>query len=220
MSAAPIHGFAGFSGGAFTFFRNLAKNNNKEWFHANKGAYEVSCRDALKALTVVLDPPFGADRLTRINRDMRFARDKSAPYHTHISTVVRGNYISLSADGLYVGTGIYMPDAATLRRLREAIAADASGRKLASIVATLRRKGYTVGTHESVAGAPRGFSADHPRLELLRMNDIHAGTMFGASSKITTARAVQHVRRACEDIAPLREWIYRYATPSRGVAAP
>jgi uncharacterized protein (TIGR02453 family) len=209
MSAALNHGFAGFSRDAFTFFKNLAKNNNKEWFHANKGAYELSCRDALKALTIALDPPLGAGRLTRINRDMRFARDKSAPYRTQISTVVRGNYLSLSADGLYVGTGIYMPNAPTLRRLREAIAADASGRKLASIVATLRRKGYTVDTHESAAGAPRGFSADHPRLELLRMKDIHAGKMFGPSSAITTASAVQHVRRACEDVAPLREWIHR-----------
>jgi uncharacterized protein (TIGR02453 family) len=215
MSAAPSHGFAGFPREAFTFFKNLAKNNNKDWFHANKGVYEVSCRDALKALTVVLDPPFGADRLTRINRDMRFARDKSAPYHTRISTGVRGNFLSLSADGLYVGTGIYMPDAATLRRLREAIAADASGRKLAAIVATLRRKGYTVSTHESVAGAPRGFGADHPRLELLRMKDIHAGKMFGPSSDITTAKGVQQVRKACEDIAPLREWIHRYVGPGR-----
>ena len=215
MSAASSHGFTGFSRDAFTFFKNLAKNNNKEWFLANKGAYERSCRDALKALTVALDPPLGADRLTRINRDMRFARDKSAPYHTHISTVVRGKYLSLSADGLYVGTGIYMPDAATLRRLRDAIASDASGRTLAAIVATLRRKGYTVDTHESVAGAPRGFSAGHPRLELLRMKDIHAGRMFGPSSGITTASAVQHVRRACEDITPLREWIQRYVKSAR-----
>ena len=81
-----------------------------------------------------LDPPLGANRLTRINRDMRFAKDKT-PYHTRISTVVRGCYLSLSADGLYVGTGLYMPEPPTLRRMREAIAADASGRKLVSLVA-------------------------------------------------------------------------------------
>ena len=208
-------GFAGFPREAFTFFKNLAKNNNKEWFHANKGAYETSCRDTLKALTVALDPPFGADRLTRINRDMRFARDKSAPYRTHISTAVRGNYVSLSADGLYVGTGIYMPDGSTLRRLREAIAADAPGRRLAALVVALRRKGYTVDTHESVAGVPRGFSADHPRLDLLRMKDIHAGKMFGPASGVSTAKAVQLVRLAGQDIAPLREWIHRYVGSGR-----
>jgi uncharacterized protein (TIGR02453 family) len=214
MMAAAAHGFPGFAKEAFTFFRDLAKNNNREWFHAHRDVYEQSCRDALKALTVALDPPFGADRLTRINRDMRFARDKSAPYRTHISTVVRGNYLSLAADGLYVGTGVYMPDAATLRRLREAIADDASGRKLAALVASLRRKGYTVDTHESVAGAPRGYSADHPRLPLLRMKDIHAGKMFKPAD-VGTARAVQQVRRAIDDVTPLREWIQRYVGSGR-----
>ena len=105
MSARSGPRVPGFAREAFAFFKDLAKNNNREWFHAHKDVYERSCRDALKALTVALDPPLGADRLTRINRDMRFARDKSAPYRTHVSTVVRGNYLSLSAEGLYVGTG-------------------------------------------------------------------------------------------------------------------
>lgn len=214
MTSAAGHGFAGFARETFTFFKDLAKNNNREWFHAHKNVYERSCREALKALTVALDPPLGADRLTRINRDMRFARDKSAPYRTHVSTVVRGNYLSLSADGLYVGTGMYMPDAPTLRRLREAVDNDASGRKLAALVATLRRKGYKVDTHESVASAPRGFQADHPRLDLLRMKDIHAGKMF-KPSEIGTVKAVQQVRRACEDVAPLRQWIQRYVGSGR-----
>ena len=214
MSPTAAHGFPGVAREAFAFFKDLAKNNNREWFHGHKDIYERSCRDALKALTVALDPPLGADRLTRINRDMRFARDKSAPYRTHVSTVVRGNYLSLSADGLYVGTGMYMPDPATLRRLREAIDADASGRKLAAIVAALRRKGYKVDTHESLGSAPRGFRADHPRLNLLRMKDIHAGKMF-KPSEIGTARAVQQVQRASEDVAPLREWIQRYVGSGR-----
>ena len=214
MTKTAAAGFTGFSKDAFSFFKDLAKNNNRDWFQAHKDVYEVACRDALKALTVVLDPPFGADRLTRINKDMRFARDKSAPYRTHISTVVRGNYVSLSADGLYVGTGMYMPEGPTLRRLREAIDAEASGRKLASLVTTLRRKGYKVDTHESVESAPRGFRADHPRLDLLRMKDIHAGKMF-KPSEIGTAKAVPQVRRAFEDVAPLREWIQRYVGSGR-----
>lgn len=214
MSPTAAHGFPGVAREAFAFFKDLAKNNNREWFHGHKDIYERSCRDALKALTVALDPPLGADRLTRINRDMRFARDKSAPYRTHVSTVVRGNYLSLSADGLYVGTGMYMPDPATLRRLREAIDADASGRKLAAIVAALRRKGYKVDTHESLGSAPRGFRANHPRLDLLRMKDIHAGKMF-KPSEVGTAKAVQQVRRACEDVAPLRQWIQRYVGSGR-----
>jgi uncharacterized protein (DUF2461 family) len=57
---------------------------------------------------------------------------------------VKGHYVSVGAQGMYVGTGIYKPEPATLRQLRAAMAADVSGRKLQSIVTALRRKGYTV----------------------------------------------------------------------------
>jgi hypothetical protein len=71
-----------------------------------------------------------------------------------------------------------------------------------------------VDTHESLGSAPRGFRANHPRLDLLRMKDIHAGKMF-KPSEAGTARAVQQVRRACEDVAPLRQWIQRYVGSGR-----
>jgi uncharacterized protein (TIGR02453 family) len=202
-------GFAGFSPEAFTFFTRLANHNNREWFHAHKEVYERACRDALKALTVALDPPFGASRLTRINRDLRFSKDKT-PYRTHISTVVHGNYLSLSAEGLYVGTGLYMPDPQTLRRLRAAIDDDGPGAKLVSLVKALRKKGYVVDTHERLVTPPRGFSADHPRLDLLQMKDIHAGRMFEPAAWLSSPKAVARVRTACTDVAPLRDWLHRH----------
>lgn len=201
--------FAGFSKDAFAFFKSLGANNNREWFHAHKDAYERSCRDPLKALTTILDPPLGASRLTRINRDMRFSKDKT-PYRTHISTGVHGNYLSLSSEGLYVGTGLYMPDPPMLRRLREAVDQDTSGRKLVEIVKALRRKGYTVGSHDTLAKTPRGFRVDHPRSDLLRMKDIHAGKIIMPSALSSPAKAVERVRRVCADVAPLKGWLQRH----------
>ena len=81
---------------------------------------------------------------------MRFARGQ-APYKNFIASIVGRHYISLSKDGLYIGTGIYMPDAATLQRLRAAIDEDASGKALARMVAALRRKRYQVSSHETTA---------------------------------------------------------------------
>jgi uncharacterized protein (TIGR02453 family) len=129
--------FAGFPRETFTFFADLARNNNRDWFQANKSVYERACKDTLHALTVALDPPVGAVRLTRINRDIRFSKDKS-PYRTHVSTMVRDYYLLLSAEGLYVGTGLYMPEPPVLLRLREAINQDAPGKQLADIVVRLR----------------------------------------------------------------------------------
>ena len=145
------------------------------------------------------------------DRDMRFARGQ-APYKNFIASGVGSRYyVSLSKDGLYVGTGIYMPDSATLRRLREAVGDDASGRKIASIVAGLRRKRYSVGTHESTANAPRGYADDHPRIELLRMKDLHAGKQL-TPSVLSTRKALDRVGAVMNDVKPLSEWLERHVT--------
>ena len=203
--------FAGFPREAFTFFEGLASHNNREWFQANKEVYERACRAPMQSLLAELAPTYGSGKLTRINRDMRFARGQS-PYKNFIASGVGSRYwVSLSKDGLYVGTGIYMPDSATLRRLREAIDEDASGRKIASIVGSLRRKRYSVSTHESTANAPRGYTDQHPRIELLRMKDVHAGKQL-PPSVLSTRKTLDRVVAVMNDIKPLSDWLVRHVS--------
>jgi len=204
--------FAGIPREAFTFFTGLASHNNREWFHAHKDVYEDAVRRPMQSLLAELAPTYGTGKLTRINRDMRFARGQ-APYKTFIASGVGRFYLSLSKDGLYIGTGIYMPDAATLQRLRAAIATDASGRKIAAILAALTRKRYYVGAHETTAKAPRGYTDDHPRIDLLRMKDIHAGKQL-APSTLSTRKALDRVVAVMHDVTPLSDWLQRYTTSS------
>ena len=201
-------GFTGFPREATEFFRELARNNNRDWFQAHKDVYEQACRDPLKALVTELDP-VGTPQISRINRDMRFSRD-GKPYKTHIAAGVLGTYINLSAEGLYIGTGMYRPEPAVLQKFRAAIDADKSGRELVKIVSTIRKKGYTVGTHESVNSSPRGFAADHPRIELLRMKDIHAGKMIEPGPVLASRKAVAAVKKVMADVRPLADWIARH----------
>lgn len=203
-----VEKFQGFTPAALGFFTGLAKNNRRDWFLAHKEEFERACRDPFQKLTEVLFPPDGAEKISRIYRDVRFSKDKS-PYHTHISTVVNDMYFMLSASGLYVGTGIYMPEPKILKKLRDAIVDDNSGRKLSEIVKTLSKKGFAVETHERVNTTPRGYSADHPRIDFLRMKDVHAGKTLEPG--VVTSKKVQaQVERACEELSPLKEWLYRY----------
>jgi uncharacterized protein (TIGR02453 family) len=203
--------FAGIPREAFTFFEGLASHNTREWFQANKDVYERACRRPMQSLLAELAPTYGSGKLTRINRDMRFARGQ-APYKTFIASSVGSRYyVSLSKDGLYIGTGIYMPDGATLRRLREAIADDASGRRIAAIVAGLRRKKYSVGTHETTAKAPRGYDDDHPRIDLLRMKDLHAGKQLPPSA-LSSRKALDRVVGVMADVKPLSDWLRRHVS--------
>ena len=207
-SAADIAPFAGFSPEAFAFFGKLARNNEREWFQARKETFEKVCKQPFEALAWALDPKEGATFMTRIYRDVRFAKDKS-PYRTDISGMVGGHYLQISAKGLYVGVGLYMPEPPALRKLREAIAADGSGRALVGIVERLRAKGYEVVSHESVTSAPRGYEAGHPRIEFLRMKDIHAG-ITRPPADLATAKAVERIRRDEAELAPFRQWLLEH----------
>lgn len=203
--------FRGFPREAFTFWTKLAKNNNRDWFQANKDVYERACRQPLQALVNDLKPLYGGGKISRINRDMRFARGQS-PYKDYIAAGVGNSYISLSKQGVWVGTGMYKPEPAALARFRAAVADDGSGTALAELVRGLRRKRYDVSTHDTVASAPKGYDADHPRIELLRMKDIYAGKLLTPDT-LASPRALERVTRVMKDTEPLAAWLRKHVGP-------
>lgn len=125
------------------FFNELSRNNERDWFHANKKRYEKSVKEPFKAFVTdviaavgKVDPEVSIeakDAIFRINRDIRFSKDKS-PYKLHSSAVVSkygrrdqthpGLYLSLSHQYMHVGGGCYMPPKEELWRLRDSIARD------------------------------------------------------------------------------------------------
>ena len=203
--------FRGFPPESLEFFRELAAHNNRDWFLAHKDVYQRACRGPMEALVAELEPRVGKVKISRINRDIRFSPDK-APYKTYIAAGVGGNYISLSADGLFVGGGFYAPDAGALQRFRAAVDDDTTGRRLQAIVRTLRRRGYEVGSHETLSSAPRGYSSDHPRIELLKMKDLFAGRRFAPAAWLATAKARGRIDRVITDTAPLVKWLRQHVT--------
>jgi uncharacterized protein (TIGR02453 family) len=121
-------GFRGFSADSFRFFRDLAENNNKHWFDLNRGRYDEHVAGAFRGLLAELEPfllelnsnfeTAGKTNrnFSRINRDIRFSKDKS-PYKPNYYLYVfdrrgeRGDagrlYVGLSADCVTVGFSIY-----------------------------------------------------------------------------------------------------------------
>jgi uncharacterized protein (TIGR02453 family) len=196
--------FTGFSRDAFAFWKGLAKNNNRDWFQAHKTQYEQSVRRPMQLLVEELAPLYGPGRLSRINKDMRFAKEK--PYKDYLATGLAGSYISFSKDGLWVGTGMYKPKPATLRQLRDAIADDGSGRELTRTLASLGRKGFEVDTHARLDKPPRGCEPTHPRAHLLCMKDIYVGKLFGPTDASSGA-VLDHIVKAIADLDPFRAWL-------------
>ena len=158
----------------------------------------------MQLLIEELTPLYGPGRLTRINKDMRFAKEK--PYKNYLATSLGGSYISFSKEGLWVGTGMYKLEPAALRQLREAIANDRSGQELTRIIAAVRRKGFDVDTHARLEKPPRGYDASHPRVELLCMKDIYIGKLFGAAD-VSSPKVLDGIVKAMADLEPFRTWL-------------
>lgn len=137
----------GFTEAYYEFFIGLTANNNKTWFDAHRTEYEQEVKalfqhfvgSVLEKVTAI-DGRFGSlqpkDCIFRINKDIRFSKDKS-PYKLHCSAAVQlGGRKQMSAGGMYlefgpdlcaIYSGVYLPEREELRKIRERIAADPMG---------------------------------------------------------------------------------------------
>lgn len=205
--------FRGWPVEAVEFYEGLQADNSKPYWQDHKDVYEQCVRAPMEQLLAELADEFGPGKLFRPYRDVRFSADK-APYKTTCAaTLGRGMgqaYVSLSAAGLSVGGGLYMPDAATLQRYRTAVERPRSGAELVQIVADLHSAGYQTMAHEVLKTAPRGFPKDHPRIELLRHKGIAMMKDWPVGAWLGTTKAKDRVVTTLRAGVPLNEWLKRY----------
>lgn len=182
----------GFTDTSFSFFDDLAANNEREWFHAHKQTFEDYVRtpfiEFLEELGARLtDSPLpvrgGAQTMFRINRDVRFTDDKR-PYSENVSGLLteggtksesgRLLYLELHADGGRIGGGMHQAKASELRPVRELIVAEPG--RVEELLAALSEAEVEFDRSNQVATMPRGFSdADEsPHAELLRCTQLIA----------------------------------------------
>ncbi|MEW1738267.1 DUF2461 domain-containing protein [Nocardia beijingensis] len=203
-------GFAGFPLAGLDFYEDLEADNSKAFWAAHKKIYDESVLAPMKALVAELEPDFGTAKIFRPYRDVRFAKDKS-PYKTAQGAVVRaaagvGWYVQINAAGLFVGGGFYQGSPEQLAQLRATIDDEVRGPELAAILVKLTDAGFTIGG-EKLKTKPKGYDADHPRIDLLRHKSITCGREFGAPAWLDMPRTAKEVRAAWETMRPLVEWL-------------
>lgn len=208
--------FEGIPDAAFRFYSELEENNNRDWWLEHKAIYDAAVKEPLTQLLAELEPAFGAAKLFRPNRDVRFSLDKS-PYKTAQGAFAStaegvGFYVQLGADGLLIGGGCHTHSPAQLARLRGAVDAESSGQELQGIVEAIASAGFAV-EGERLKTVPRGFDKDHPRAELLKHKSLTAGMNVGQPGWLATPKAADEVARRWEELRPLVDWISRYAAP-------
>lgn len=177
------------------FLEGLHENNNRAWFAMNKPAYDILRAEFTQLVakliegTAKFDPDVaGQDAKKaqfRINRDIRFSKDKS-PYKTHFSAVIApggkkdpGSHYYFHIDHLgilLVAGGCYMPPADVLGRIRRHIAdhPQAFGKVLR---ARAMWKHFDAFAEEGrLTRPPRGFAADTPHIDYIRQRSFIAWT--------------------------------------------
>lgn len=215
-----------FSPDLFRFLRELKANNDKAWFTANKEWYESSLRHP--ALQFISDfgprlekisPHFSADprpvggSLFRIHRDVRFARDKS-PYKTSVGIQFRhkqardvhapGFYLHLEPRSVFAGVGLWHPDSASLKRIRDALVADP--RRWQRVLAGKRFSSTYDLAGDSLKRPPRGYDPDHPLVDDLKRKDFMAVAPL-TQKAATSPGFIDEYARLCRAAEPFMKFL-------------
>ncbi len=173
------------------FLNALKKNNNKPWFDAHRGQYETAKEDFLFLVgsmikyIAVFDTPIGnlstKECIFRINRDVRFSKDKS-PYKSNMAGYFNqggkksngaGYYLHIEPGKSFAAGGIWMPEPAVLAEIRQEI--DYSFEEWKKMIsAPFFKKIFTDGVQgERLTRPPKGYDPDNPAIDFLKMKNFY-----------------------------------------------
>ena len=226
--------FRGFGRGALTFLRQLKRNNRREWFLANRDAYENEVLVPLKLMVEELDVRFGhfapefvgdpKRSIFRIYRDVRFSKDKS-PYKTHAASWFKhrnaghgvgsethgggaGFYFHLEPGGSMAAGGIWMPPRPSLNLLRESIAARPADFAGSMRAPTFKRRFGNLSEEAMLTRLPRGFAPGHPAEQWLRYQSFTVHAML-SDAEVLDRRVVDRVEKDYRTMLPFVRWLNR-----------
>jgi uncharacterized protein (TIGR02453 family) len=205
------------------FLKDLKKNNNKPWFDANRKRYEEAKADFANFIQQVIDLHSKKDKsisslkakdcLFRINRDVRFSKDKS-PYKTNFGASINkggrkamnsaGYYFHFEPGQIFVGGGIYQPMPPELNKLRQEV--DYCYDEFKKIISAKKFKAVYGDLDKSkefsLTRVPKGYEADNAAADYLKLKSYIAFTTF-SDKDVTSKNLLKKTTDAFEALQPL-----------------
>lgn len=225
--------FSGFPKAGVQFLADLASNNKRVWFQANKKIFQEQLQQPAQHFVLDLGVRLqeispgisydtrtnGSGSLMRIYRDIRFSKDKT-PYKTNISMVFwegpgkklanPGFFIRFepSGGGIYVGQHVF--DKAKLSVYRDAVTDDQLGPELEEALAQVNAVGsYEVGG-EHYKRVPRGYDPEHPRAAYLKYNGLWAVNPTAVQeADLYQSELVDICFEHCRRMDPIQRWLVK-----------
>jgi uncharacterized protein (TIGR02453 family) len=200
---------------ALEFLRELEANNDAEWFRRERHRYDRYLVAPARKLADKLSD-LGAPHFFRPYNNLRFR--PGPPLKEHLGVAIGygaagGYYIDLSLDGLLLGAGLWRPAPDQLERFRAAINDDRKARGFVRGLAGARRVGL-VPSEPELKRAPRGYPADHPRLEHLRRRQLTVSCRHPLESWLHESTCDERVHSELRAARPLVKWLAETVGPS------
>ncbi|WP_380164798.1 DUF2461 domain-containing protein [Jannaschia sp. R86511] len=214
----------GFTEATFTFLSELAEKNDSAWFAENRDTYDRSVDEPFVHLLEEVTGRLagtaaplrgGAATTFRMNRDVRFSKDKS-PYSTSRSGLLTPGgtkaesaglvYVQLSADGGLLAGGLYKPPTPALDPIRQHMLEEPE--QFAQVVEELRAAGHELDTSDAVKTMPRGYAehAEHPMAPYLRLKQLVVMQSLPKAAWLDDTVA-DRVTTFATDVAPLLAYV-------------
>lgn len=214
------------------FLKDLKKNNNKPWFDANRKRYEEAKKDFADFIQQVIDVHGKKDKtiasikakdcLFRINRDIRFSKDKS-PYKTNFGASINkggrkafstaGYYFHLEPGQCFVGGGIYQPMPDELKKVRQEI--DYNFSEFKKIIGSKKFNSFYGDLDKSdefsLSRVPKGYEPGNPAADYLRLKSFIAFVKIG-DVELTSKTLIKKITEAFSTLQPLLDFINKSFT--------
>jgi uncharacterized protein (TIGR02453 family) len=213
--------FNGFGRGLVPFFSGLVADNSREYWRRNKKTYETEIAEPLRALAEALEDEFGTIKIFRPNRDLRFSSDRR-PYQEHARAMATkpgaagSVFLQVSADGLFLGGGTFHPAPEQVTRWRAAVDDEKVAAELTKTIEKLDAAGFPLLEGNSMTGTPRGWSKDHPRIDLIRRRNLAVGRAYDADVLYSRA-CLDIVRHGWSTARVWVDWLDEHVGPGESV---
>lgn len=213
------------------FLDDLKANNNRDWFLENKKRYEAVKKeyqqlvsdflDIMKPLDPSLEMLEVKNCTFRINRDIRFSKDKT-PYKSHLGVWLSsgakgmnrsGYYIHLEKGASFIAGGLYCPEAVDLKKMRKEIAYFYDDLEAILNEKDFKRefKDFDRNEKDTLKNPPRGYEKEHPAIEFLKLKSFECSQRIDFS-EVTKKDFVATMSKKLIALKPLNDFINRALT--------
>ena len=211
------------------FFKQLEKNNTKEWFESHREDLELHVMEPARVFVLHMGDmlrdiapginavPKTDKSIFRLHRDTRFSKNK-APYKTNLGIFFwegsakkmecPGFYMHIEPKEFFIADGMYMFTPDQVKKFREVVVKPEKAKELSGIINKITKKGYRV-NEPQLKQTPRGFDKEYKYADLLKYTGIYVYYENKDMNELLEADQLKFIFKMYKDFLPFHQWLLK-----------